>query len=41
MTHTQVYVPHAYASAAHGGWMRVMAGTPDFQLQGRGLGRGM
>jgi len=40
-THTQVYVPHAYASAARGGWMRVMAGTPDFQLQGRGLGRGL
>lgn len=40
-THTQVYVPHAYASAAHVGWMRVMAGTQDFQLQGRGVGRGL
>jgi hypothetical protein len=43
--HTQIYVPlyvpRAYASAAHVGWRRVMAGTPDFQLQGRGLGRGM
>ena len=38
---TQFNVPHAYASAARGSWMRVMAGTPDFQLQGRGLGRGL
>jgi hypothetical protein len=37
----QINVPHAYASAARGGWMRVMAGTTqDFQLQGRGVGRG-
>jgi hypothetical protein len=40
-TQTQINVPHAYASAARGGWMRVMAGTQDFQLQGRGLGRGL
>jgi hypothetical protein len=40
-THTQMYVPHAYASAAHGTWTRVMAGTRDFQLQGRGVGRGL
>jgi hypothetical protein len=35
-----INVPHAYASAVRGGWTRVMAGTSDFQLQGRGLGRG-
>jgi hypothetical protein len=40
-TQTQIHVPHAYASAAHVGWTRVMAGTPDVQLQGRGLGRGL
>jgi hypothetical protein len=41
--HTQMSVPHAYASAsaAHGTWTRVMAGTRDFQLQGRGVGRGL
>ena len=38
---TQIHVPNAYASAARGNWMRVTADTPDFQLQGRGLGRGM
>ena len=37
----QINVPHAYASAARGSWTRVMAGTPDVQLQGRGLGRGL
>ena len=37
----QINVPHAYASAARGGWTRVMAGTQDFQLQGRGVGRGL
>ena len=40
-TQTQIHVPNAYASAARGNWMRVTADTPDFQLQGRGLGRGM
>ena len=35
----QINVPHAYASAAHT-WTRVMAGTRDFQLEGRSLGRG-
>ena len=34
---THMTVPHAYASAAR--WMHVAAGTPDFQLQGRGVGR--
>ncbi len=38
---TQIVVPHAYASAARGHWMHVMAGTQDFQLQGRGVGRGL
>ena len=33
-------VPHADASVARGGWMHV-TGTQDFQLQGRGVGRGM
>jgi len=37
---TQIQVPHAYASAAHRGWTRVMAGMRDFQLEGRSLGRG-
>jgi hypothetical protein len=36
----QINVPHAYASAAHT-WTRVMAGTRDFQLEGRSLGRGL
>ena len=36
---THMTVPHAYASAARGGWMHV-TGTQDFQLQGRGIGRG-
>ena len=30
-------VPHAYASAARGGWMHVSTRTQDVQLQGRGL----
>ena len=34
----QISVPHAYASAARN-WTHVMA-TRDFQLQGRGVGRG-
>ena len=34
-------MPYAYASAAHLGWTHVMAGTSDFQLQGRGVGRGL
>jgi len=34
----QISVPHAYASARN--WTHVMA-TPDFQLQGRGVGRGL
>jgi len=38
-TQTLINVPHAYASA-HGGWTRAMA-TQDFQLQGRGVGRGL
>ena len=38
---TQMHVPHAYASAVRGGWTRVMAGTRDFQLEGRSLGRGL
>ena len=37
----QITVPHAYASAAHVGWTRTMAGTRDFQLEGRSLGRGL
>jgi hypothetical protein len=36
----QINLPHAYASAMRGSWTRVMAGTQDFQLQGRGVGRG-
>jgi hypothetical protein len=35
----QMTVPHAYASAARN-WTHVMA-TQDFQLQGRGVGRGL
>ena len=35
----QISVPHAYASAARN-WTHVMT-TPDFQLQGRGVGRGL
>ncbi len=35
----QISVPHAYASAARN-WTHVMA-TQDFQLQGRGVGRGL
>ncbi len=38
-TQTQMIVPHAYASAARN-WTHVMA-TQDFQLQGRGVGRGL
>lgn len=38
---THISMPHAYASAAHVGWTRVMAGTRDFQLEGRSLGRGL
>ena len=34
-----INVPHAYASAARN-WTHVMA-TQDFQLQGRGVGRGL
>jgi hypothetical protein len=34
-------MPYAYASAAHLGWTHAMAGTWDFQLQGRGVGRGL
>ncbi len=36
----QISVPHAYASAART-WTHVMAGTRDFQLEGRSLGRGL
>jgi hypothetical protein len=36
----QISVPHAYASAARN-WTHVMAGTRDFQLEGRSLGRGL
>jgi hypothetical protein len=35
----QISMPHAYASAARH-WTHVMA-TRDFQLQGRGVGRGL
>ena len=35
----QISVPHAYASAART-WTH-MAGTRDFQLEGRSLGRGL
>jgi hypothetical protein len=34
-------MPYAYASAAHQNWTHGMAGTSDFQLQGRGVGRGL
>ena len=33
----QINVPHAYASAARTTWTRVMAGSRDTQLEGRGL----
>jgi hypothetical protein len=36
---SQISMPHAYASAARN-WTHVMA-TQDFQLQGRGVGRGL
>ncbi len=36
-----INVPHAYASAARGHWMQVSTGSQDFQLQGRGVGRGL
>jgi hypothetical protein len=36
-----IAMPYAYASAAHVGWTHVMAATTDFQLQGRGVGRGL
>jgi hypothetical protein len=37
---TQISMPHAYASAAAHTWTHVMA-TQDFQLRGRGVGRGL
>ncbi len=36
---TQISMPHAYASAAHN-WTHAMT-AQDFQLQGRGVGRGL
>ncbi len=41
ITATQISMPYAYASAARGGWMHVSGHTQDFQLQGRGVGRGL
>jgi hypothetical protein len=41
ITATYISMPHAYASAVRGGWTHVMAGTRDFQLEGRGVGRGL
>jgi hypothetical protein len=38
---SQITVPNAYASAARPTWTRVMAGSRDFQLEGRSLGRGL
>jgi hypothetical protein len=37
---TYISMPHAYASAARGHSMHVSTGSQDFQLQGRGVGRG-
>ena len=39
ITATYISMPHAYASAARGHSMHV-TGAQDFQLQGRGVGRG-